>query len=286
MSQRSMWKGMLKIGLVTVPVKMYAANETRSRIAFHQYHTCGSRSNSKKWCATCNKEITSDELVRGYEYAKGQHVAVSDADLESCEEASTHTLEVTTVVEEPIDPVYIDTTAYLLPEGAGASAFEVCRVALGERVAVGSLVMRDRAVQVALVPAQTGFVVYVLRAKQSVKALSDLDTVTIPAVSPKEVALAKRLFASLEGDLDYAEVRDEYTERVRAMLAAKVTGTPLTTPMPSVAPKAATLVDALEHSLKVLAGGRSSKLPPKAGAPAKAKIVAGRSQNGQKRAAR
>ena len=283
MAVRAMWKGSLRLGLVSVPVRLYAASEARTRITFHQLHgDCQQRVQHKKWCAACAREVMAAELVRGYEYAKGQHVTVSDDELDTLAEASTQTVDVTSVVTERVNPVFIDTTAYVVPDGPGAvQPFETVREALGTRIAVGTVVLHQRTTLVALDPQAQGFVVYVLRGREQVRSLEDLDTPRATQQPKADVALARKLLTSLEGTLDYDAVRDEYTTRVRGMLDGKVSGKAAPVERAAARPHVSSLTDALEQSLALAAN-----LPAKASKPAKARVLPHmRRQNGARTAA-
>jgi DNA end-binding protein Ku len=106
---RSMWKGSISFGLVTIPVKLYAATETKD-VRFNLLHDqCRTRVEYRKWCPTCEREVVQEEIVRGYEYEKGRYVLVRDEELESIPVAAARTLDIVDFVRlEQIDPVYFE----------------------------------------------------------------------------------------------------------------------------------------------------------------------------------
>lgn len=106
---RSMWKGSISFGLVTIPVKLYAATETKD-VRFNLLHDeCRTPVQYRKWCPNCDREIAGDEIVRGYEYERGRYVIVRDEELEAIPVAAARTLDIVDFVRlEQIDPVYYE----------------------------------------------------------------------------------------------------------------------------------------------------------------------------------
>src|SRR5438093_13555287 len=105
MAARPIWKGVISFGMVSIPVKLFTATESKD-ISFHLIHEeCGSRIKQVRWCPVHNEEVPYNELGRGYEFAKGQHVILSDEDFEKLPLASKHTIELTSFVDaKQIDP--------------------------------------------------------------------------------------------------------------------------------------------------------------------------------------
>lgn len=283
MAPRSTWKGDLKLSLVTIPVRLYSATEAAEKISFHRLHAtkedgspCLSTTNNKVWCPKCNKEVPSGNTVKGYEHAKGQHVVVTDDELDAIGEASSGVLEITGLLTDPINPLYVDGTLLMLPEETPAAqqAFETIRQALGDRTAGGTVVLRNKPTLVALQPEAHGFIVFKLRGAEQVRTF---DTITTPLniVPPKtDLALAKQLFATIDGTFSYETARDAYNDNLKALLQAKINGTALPTPELPMKPAVASLSAALADSLALAQAAKAEKLPSKAGKPAKATVAA------------
>src|SRR3569833_1275051 len=123
-SMRSIWRGVISFGMVSIPVKLYSATSDKD-LSFNQLHkTDNSRLKQKRWCPVEDREVSSDEIVRGYQYAKDQYVILSDEDFEKVPVASKHTIELTSFVkDEEIDPVYYEKSYYLEPEEAGLKPY-------------------------------------------------------------------------------------------------------------------------------------------------------------------
>src|SRR3990172_1484639 len=117
---RSIWNGVISFGMVSIPVKLYTATESKD-IAFHLLHReCNSRLKQLRWCPVCDREVEWGEIVRGYEYARDQPVVLSDEDFEKLPLASKHTVEPSAFVKaEEIDPVYYEKSYYLEPDEVG-----------------------------------------------------------------------------------------------------------------------------------------------------------------------
>src|SRR4051812_41574960 len=144
---RSIWNGVVSFGLVSIPVHLQPATSSKD-IAFNELHkTCHSRLKRLRWCPVEKKEVTSDEVIKGYEYTKGQYVEMTDEDFDNLPIPSKHTVEVSTFVKsEEIDPVFYDTSYVLEPEEAGRKPWVLFMHALNEKemVAVAHITIRKK----------------------------------------------------------------------------------------------------------------------------------------------
>jgi DNA end-binding protein Ku len=290
-SPRKSWSGRLKISLVTVPVVMFNAHEADSKqnIKYHRYHaSCGTRPKSDgSFCGKCNRKVGDEGVYRGYEYGKGKHVPVTDADFDAIEIASSSVLEITTVTNQVIDPARIDGLSYLVPVDGSDTEFETVRLAMADKTGIGTYTKSGDTNVVALKTHPKGFLVYHLRAGALVRSFDDLPVQLAPgATNPDEVKLATQLFRQLEGTFDYANVRNAYYDAERSMLdakiAAKEAGVPMPVPVKPAVPQAnvSSLAAALKASLAAAQAVAPSavtvplaaKLPSRSGKPARASI--------------
>ena len=138
MAARATWKGFLKISLVNIPIKVFPATESSGSIAFNQLHgECQTRIQQKRWCPHCNREVPNSEIVKGYEFEKGRYVIMSDEDFDTVRPESTRVIDLVQFADAAaIDPMYVDRTYYLAPDGGMAA--DAFALALG--VALGLLV--------------------------------------------------------------------------------------------------------------------------------------------------
>ena len=144
---RSIWKGAVSFGMISIPVKLLGATENKD-IAFRQLHSeCGGRLKQQRWCTTCERTVEFSELVKGFEHAKEQHVILTDEDFSKLPLASKHTIELSAFVKaEEIDPVYYERSYYLEPEETGLKPFALLMDALKKKnlTAVAKVAIRNK----------------------------------------------------------------------------------------------------------------------------------------------
>src|SRR5438094_8818625 len=144
---RSIWKGTVSFGLVTIPVKLYTATEDKD-VRFHMLHkTDGARIEYKKFCADEQIEVDNDEIVKGYEYGKSKYVTVEEKDVESIPLSSGHAVEIVALVDlQEVDPIYFQTSYYLEPQEGAAKPYALLREAMlrANKTALAKVVLRDK----------------------------------------------------------------------------------------------------------------------------------------------
>jgi DNA end-binding protein Ku len=255
MAARPTWKGYLKISLVNIPVRVFPATDAASTISFNQLHAeCRTRIQQKKWCPTCEREVPNTELVKGYEFEKGQYVVMDEEDIAKVRPASTRVINVVQFTDAAtIDPVYVERPYYLAPDGAvAAEAFAVIREGMAGKAAVGKLALYGREYLVAIQPRENGLVMYTLRHASEVRAMSSIDELkTVPAkIKPDEVKLARQVIGNFETGGDLTQYRDEYQDELRKIIDAKIAGQEVVAPADEAPPKVVNLMDALRQSLE------------------------------------
>ena len=259
MASRPTWKGQLRISLVTVPVKMFAASAAEATVRFNNLHsTCGTRLQQKRWCPSCDTETDKTEMIRGYEHEKGSYVTISDDELAAAQPDSTKVIDLERFVAgAALDPMYVDRPYYLAPDGdAHGRTFKVIKNALRDRIGIGKLAMSGREYRVAVQDRGEGLVLFTLRHGneiRSMRGVTELEKVP-EEVSEAEVDLASRLIDTMEGEIDFTSFEDAYQNRIRQVIEAKITGE---TPSINEAPKSENVVDlmaALRKSLDASAG--------------------------------
>ena len=144
---RPIWKGAISFGLISIPVKLFSAVESKS-LKFHLLHEAdGGRIKYKRECAKCGKEVTWDDIIKGYEYSKDHYVTFTDEELESLEVESIKAIDVVTFVPlEDIDPIYFNKTYYVVPDASGIKAYQLLAEALEAegQVGVAKVALRDK----------------------------------------------------------------------------------------------------------------------------------------------
>src|SRR5215472_14745531 len=214
MAARPTWKGFLKISLVNIPVKVFPATESSGTISFNQLHgECRTRIQQKRWCPRCNREVPNTEIVKGYEFEKGRYVVLSEEDFDKVRPESTRVIDLVQFADESaIDPMYVDRTYYLAPDGRmAATAFAVMRDGLQGKVGIGKLALYGREYLVAVRPKERGIVMYTLHHAAEIRGIDTVDELDdVPSsVKPEEVKLAKQVIGTFEGPLNLADYKDE-----------------------------------------------------------------------------
>jgi len=257
MAARATWKGYLKISLVNIPVKVFPATETSGTISFNQLHgECQTRIQQKRWCPQCNREVPNSELVKGYEFEKGQYVVLSEEDIDKVRPESTRVIDLVQFADESsIDPMYVDRTYYLAPDGGVASdAFAVMREGMKGKVGV------------AVRPHERGIVMHTLHHAAEIRSIDTVEELSsVPSkVKPEEIKLAKQVIGTFEGPLNLADYKDEYREGLQQIIDKKIAGEEIVAPHVEAPPKVVNLMDALKKSLDAVSTTKkkSAKVAP------------------------
>jgi DNA end-binding protein Ku len=267
MAARALWKGHLRLSLVTVPIRVYPATDPAGDVSFNQLHReCMTRIRYKKWCPTHDREVTNDEIVKGYEFQRGRYVALEAEDIAKVRPESTRIINLSQFTEaEAIDPLLIDQPYYLAPDGKVASeSFAVLREALKGKAAVGTVAIHGRERLVAIEPRETGMIMFTLRREDEVREIGNIDELKdVPRkVNSEEITLARRVMGGFEGRLDLSKYPDTYEKALREMIDAKIEGEEVVTTEPEAPPRVVNLMDALRKSLDQVS--KEKKRPAKA----------------------
>ena len=275
---RAIWKGAVSFGLVSIPVNLYVATESKN-IAFRQVHVVdGGRIQDKRICSVDGKEVPYTEVAKGYEMPGGAMVIVTDDDLASLPVASSKDIEVQEFVPlESIDPIYFDRSYYLEPQRDAVKPYLLLRDALIKygRVAIGKIALRQReALAVLRVYADVILVNTMLWPDEVREPDFPFLREPPPQVRPQELALAGSLIDSLSNPVfDPAKYKDEYREALQTLIEAKTAGKEITTlPPGSAGASAIDLISALSASVEAASQGRQRARNPAAAsgtAPAK-----------------
>jgi DNA end-binding protein Ku len=267
MAARATWKGFLKISLVNIPIKVFPATESSASISFNQLHAeCQTRIQQKRWCPHCNREVPNAEIVKGYEFEKGQYVVLSEDDFEKVKTESTRVISLVQFADEgSIDPMYVDRTYYLAPDGTvAADAFAVMRDGMKGKVGVGKLALYGREYLVAVRPHGRGIVMHTLHHAAEIRSMDAVDELgSVPtAVKPEEIKLARQVIGMFEAPLNLRDYTDEYREGLQRIIDAKIAGREIVAPTMEAPPKVVNLMEALRKSLDAVSTNK--KKPAKA----------------------
>jgi DNA end-binding protein Ku len=288
MVARPTWKGFLRLSLVSVPVQAYtSAAPEHGEMHFHQLHKgCNNRIRYQKVCPV-HGEVSRDEIVSGYEYAKGQYVVIEDSEREQAHSKSDRAINIDKFIPpDAIDPMYFDgRTYYLVPDGAaGQKPYALFyRAMLDEhRAALGQVALSGRDRLVLVRAGDKLLTMSVLNYADQVKQPADFEDL-IPEMSIKagEMKLARTLIESTSSDdVDLSAYKDTYTEKLREIVEAKVAGQEVVVPPDEEDTPVVNLMDALRRSVARSRPGSREK--PAKGRPR----VAGRTHSRRKPSAR
>jgi DNA end-binding protein Ku len=228
------------------------------------HRECGTPIKQKRWCPVHERDVESDELVRGWEVAKGQFVLVEDADLEAIEQRDTsRSIEISRFVTlEEVDPIYFDRTYFLVPAGAEAARrpYVLLLEAMKQAgvAALGRFVLAGKEKLCLIRPMGDALALETLFVNEDVKDHAEIDDLVGTAeVKGPELDLAKQIIASLSGPFEPEELRSEYRESLKEVLEAKLAGQEIEVPE---APAPTPVVDLME-ALRASVAAASSKKP-------------------------
>jgi DNA end-binding protein Ku len=270
----TVWKGYITFGLISIPVRLFAAARGE-RISFNQLHSvCHSRLKQPLFCPVCNRQVERSEIVKGYEYEKDQYVLFDDKELDKIEPPTAKVMEILEFVKvDEIDPLYFDASYYVTPEDAGVKAYTLLMQAMQDSgyAAIAKVYMHQREHIVIVRPGSKGLTLHTMFFSNEIRNAEALPTNKIE-LKDQEKALAQQLIASLAGPFEPQKYRDDYQDNVRALIDAKLQGKQVTeVPTPHLAP----VVDLMEALKKSLADKKAAPQPQKPAAEAPAQRVAG-----------
>jgi DNA end-binding protein Ku len=271
---RTIWNGSINFGLVNIPIGLAVAQQ-RKDTSFRTLHReCGTPIKQKRYCPFHERDVEADELVKGWEFAKGQFVLVEDSDLEAVALQRSQSVDIIRFVPiDQVDPIYFDRTYYLAPAGPEAQRrpYVLLLRAMQEAgmAAVGKFVLWGKENLCLIRPLGESLVLETLFFAEDIRPRKEIDeAVEETEVKGPELAMATQLVESLVGDFVPEDYENEYRNELRAMLEAKLEGKEITAPEPAPEAPVVDLMEALKQSV-----AQAQKEKP---APAKKRASSGR----------
>ena len=248
----TVWKGYITFGLITIPVRLYAAARTE-RVSFNQLHgVCGSRIKQQTFCPHCERTVERSELVKGYEVEKDNYVIVNDEEVKNVAPASSDNMEILEFVKaEGIDPIYFDASYFMVPEEAGKKAYHLLLETMQKSgySAMAKIAMHQREFTVVVRPHADGLLLHTMFYPEEVREVPEFRRDNNVTVKPQEVALAEKLVEGLATEFDPSKYHDEYQGRLKQMIEAKREGQSVEEPAPKKRAPVIDLMQALQKSL-------------------------------------
>ncbi|USG67725.1 Ku protein [Brevibacillus ruminantium] len=259
----TVWKGSISFGLVNIPVRMFTATEERD-VRFRQLHKeCHTPIRYAKMCPHCEKEVNAEDIVRGFEYEKGNYVIITDEDLEAITPETRRAIEIVDFVDlSEIDPIYFDKSYFLSPQETGDKAYTLLREAMKEtgKIAVAKVTMRNKESLAVIrlyqhcIMMETIYYPDEVRPVSQVPALPEADI----TLAENERKMAAELINNLTTTFDPVKYKDEYRSDLQAMIEKKKEGKEV-----AVAPSAprANVVDLMQALRESLAATGNQATP-------------------------
>ncbi|MBC7106574.1 MAG: Ku protein [Firmicutes bacterium] len=252
---RPLWKGALTFGLVYVPVKVYPATEDREPHFRLLHRECHTPVEYHRYCPRCRRELTAEEVVRGYEFEKGSYVTVEDRDLAGLEPSQDRSITLVDFVPAgEVDPVYYRRSYYLAPADGGARVYELLRQTLARTgtVGLGRVVLRTRESPAAVRAGQRALILETLYHADEVRSQEAVAELNFRvALDERELEMAGRLVASLAAPFDPSRYTDARREALQELIRAKIAGREVVAPPAPPAAKVTDLMEALRRSIEM-----------------------------------
>ena len=260
----SVWKGSLSFGLLTIPIRLFTAARSE-RMNLHQIHQeCKTRLRQPLFCPTCKRNVERSEVIRGYEHDDSQYVLVEDEELKKITPRSGRTMEIVAFVkEEQIDPIYFESSYFVLPEKDSEKAYALLLKALQDkkRVAIATMTMHQRGYTVFIRPRDRGLTVHTMFFENEIRQVEGYGKIDKNIqLKPQEIRLAEQLVETLSEDFEPSKYHDTFQQNLKALIESKHKGrTFVEEPNPGRAP-VIDMMEALKRSLRQ--SGAANKAKP------------------------
>ena len=245
------YKGSLSFGLVHIPVALYTATQDND-IKFNQLcKEDNSRIKYKKVCAHCNKEVTAEDIIKGFEYEKGKYVTLDAEDFEKAKTKKNRTINILHFADlGEIKPVYFDKTYHAVPEAGGEKAFELLRKAMYEekKVGIAKAVIGTSEKLIAVIANDEGIMAETMFFYDEIKSIPK--SVSKPELNDDELKMAKTLISSMVKPFEPQIYHDEYQARLREIIEKKIAGEEIVIETTDSSITIINLMEALKQSIE------------------------------------
>lgn len=251
----TMWKGTISFGLVNIPVKLHSATEDKDVKLRYLHKECQSPIKYEKVCPVCEKEISNEEIVRGYEYTKNKFVILDEEDLKALKDEADKSVEIVDFVKlEEIDPIYFDKSYYLSPNEGGAKAYTLLRQALEEtgKIGLAKITIRSKEHLAVVRVYKNVLVMETIHYPDEVRNSSEVPNIPEEVnIVKKELDTAKLLIEQLTTEFEPEKYKDEYRSALLELIEQKKASAETATAKdPARKDNVMDLMEALEKSLK------------------------------------
>ncbi len=248
----TVWKGFLTFGLISVPIRLFAAAR-REHVSFHQIHkTCGTRVRQQFWCPLDQRVVDRNEIVKGYEESQDSFIEIDPEELKKIELPSERNMEIVQFVKlAEVDPIYFDASYYATPEDPGRKAYDLLVRTLDKAgyAALAKMSMHQHEYVVVVRPRARGLTLHTLYYQNELNQLAEYGQPDQVEISPQEIELAERLIENLAAPFDPEKFHDAYQKKVLELIEAKRHGQEIRPARPQKLAPVVDLMEALQRSL-------------------------------------
>jgi DNA end-binding protein Ku len=248
----SVWTGYLTFGLISMPVRLFSGARS-TRISFHMLHRPDHvRVKQQLICPEEEKVVSRDEIVKGYEYRKGEYVVIEPAEIKKIEPKTAKAMEILEFVKaDEVDPIYFESSYYVVPEEPGKRPYALLAESLEEmkHVAIAKLTMHNREYTVFIRPHEGGLMLHTMYYEDEVRKVEQFGKPDVKVLE-SEVKVAHQLIQALSGKFDPSKYHDTFEENLKELIKAHLEGRKIAAvPKPKMAP-VTDLMSALKQSLE------------------------------------
>ncbi|HWR16389.1 MAG TPA: Ku protein [Terriglobales bacterium] len=257
----SVWTGYLTFGLISMPVRLFSGARG-TRVSFHMLHrTDNVRVKQQLICPEEDVVVDRSEIVKGYEYRKGEYVIIEPDEIKKIEPKTAKAMEILEFVKsDEVDPIYFESSYYLMPEEAGQRPYALLSRALEETnyVAIAKLTMHNREYTVFLRPYEGGMMLHTMYYSDEVRQLENFGRPDVE-IKEAELKVAHQLIEALSADFEPEKYHDTFEDNLRTLIKARLEGKEVT---PVAKPKVAPVTDLMAALKQSLASMEGKKKPP------------------------
>ncbi|MGC8647692.1 MAG: Ku protein [Candidatus Micrarchaeia archaeon] len=251
---KSVWNGSIAFGLVNIPVRVYLATLDRE-IPLHSLCKNGHRIIYKRWCPVEEREVSWQELKKGYEISKGKYIVLEKEDLDRIKIPTTKAIEIKEFIDpSQLDTLYIEKSYYVVPDKNGARAYSLflTTLALLNRLAIGKFAMKEKEHIIAIRAYKKALLMHTLHYAEEINSIEELSELrALEKPEKKELELAQMLVNRLSREsFDIEEFKDDYAEALRKLIKAKAAGKEFEMRAEKEVKSAKSLIESLTESLK------------------------------------
>jgi DNA end-binding protein Ku len=259
----SVWKGMISFGLVSVPIRLFAAARPK-RTVLHQIHSeCKTRLKQPLYCPTCERMVDRSEVVKGFEYEKGQYALIEPDEIKKITPPSGRTMEILSFLDQKdVDPIYFDSSFVALPEEDADKPYVLLLRALQDtkKMGVAKVSMHQREYTVFIRARNNGLTLHTMYYPDEIKAVEGYGKNYDVKLRPEEIKLAEQLVESLSAPFKPEAYKDEFQQRLNALIETKLKGKAVAaggSPKRGKAP----VIDMMQALKKSIGSGRPAAKP-------------------------